>query len=171
MFRLPSCTTPVYQCIKGPVAPGRVHHKTKSVIMIMRPITNFFTLFTLAILAAPAMGWAQPAHWEMGLQEAATPVAERLHDFNDFLTIIISIITVFVTGLLIFVMIRFNAKAHPVPSTRTHNFILEIIWTVIPVVILIAIAVPSFKLLYYMDRTENPDMTLKVTGFQWYWGY
>src|SRR5688500_10689034 len=68
-------------------------------------------------------------------------------------------------------MIRFNSKAHPVPSTRTHNVILEIVWTVVPVVILITIAVPSFKLLYYMDRTENPDMTLKVTGFQWYWGY
>ena len=117
------------------------------------------------------MGWAEPAHWDMGFQEAATPVAERLHNFHDFLMVIITVIVVFVTGLLLFVMIRFNSKAHPVPSTRTHNVILEIVWTVVPVVILITIAVPSFKLLYYMDRTENPDMTLKVTGFQWYWGY
>ena len=139
--------------------------------MIMRRITAFFTLFTLAALFAPAMGWAEPAHWDMGFQEAATPVAERLHNFHDFLMVIITVIVVFVTGLLLFVMIRFNSKAHPVPSTRTHNVILEIVWTVVPVVILITIAVPFFKLVYYMDRTENPDKTLKVTGFQWYWGY
>jgi cytochrome c oxidase subunit 2 len=138
----------------------------------MRRIATFLALSALAILFAPSMGWAiEPQHWEMGFQEAATPVAARLHQFHHFVLIIISVIVAFVTGLLLFVIIRFNARANPTPSTRTHNVALEIVWTVIPVITLITIAVPSFKLLYYMDRTGNPEMTLKVTGYQWYWGY
>ncbi len=115
---------------------------------------------------------AEPKQALLGLQEAATPNMERLHWFHDHLLMyIITAIVIFVFVLLVWVVIRYNAKANPVPSKTTHNVLLEVIWTVIPVVILIVIAVPSYKLLYYLDRTAEPDMTIKVTGFQWYWTY
>jgi cytochrome c oxidase subunit 2 len=122
-----------------------------------------------AILSNPALAITQD--WQLGMQNAATPSADRLHSFHHFLLIIITGIVAFVTVLLLYVMVRFRAKANPNPSMTTHNVPLEIIWTVVPVLILIAIAIPSFKLLYYIDRTENPEMTLKVTGYQWYWGF
>lgn len=135
-------------------------------------LSLFVSLFSLALFAMPSLGFAgQPQDWQMNFQEAATPVAERLHSFHHFLLFIISGICIFVLALLLYVMIRFNSKTNPVPSATTHNVLLEIIWTVVPVVILIVIAVPSFKLLYYADRTDKPEMTLKVTGYQWYWGY
>ncbi len=127
-----------------------------------------------AMLAA---AWAegalaeQPVPWEMGLQPAATPVRERMDAFHNELLIIITLITLFVVCLLIYAMVRFNAKSHPVPSRVTHNTLLEVVWTTVPILILVAIAIPSFKLLYYDDRTEHADMTLKVTGHQWYWSY
>lgn len=133
--------------------------------------------FVVALLAIATVVWGSPAfaeavNKEMNMQEAASPVAEQLHHFHNFILMpIITAIVVFVLGLLIYVVIRFNAKANPVPSKTTHNVPLEIIWTVIPVLILIIIVVPSFKLLYFSDRTHTPDMTLKVTGYQWYWGY
>lgn len=138
-----------------------------------------FSLFLFAALmlgfAVLALGgaaaWAEPRPWGIGLQDPATPVAERLHEFHNMLLIIIAAIVLFVMGLLLYVMLRFNARANPKPSTTTHNVMLEVLWTVVPVVILIVIAVPSFKLLYYMDRTAEPEMTLKITGYQWYWGY
>lgn len=113
-------------------------------------------------------------HWQQGgtgMQEAASPVAEKLHEFHHLVMYIITAIVLFVLGLLIYVVLKFNAKDNPVPSKTTHNVLLEVIWTVIPVLILIVIVVPSFKLLYYSDRTHEPEMTLKVTGYQWYWGY
>ncbi|MDB5491055.1 MAG: Cytochrome c oxidase polypeptide [Micavibrio sp.] len=141
-------------------------------IMNMSRFVTFLSLFALALFALPSLGLAvQPVEWQMNFQEAATPVAERLHNFHHFLLYIISGICLFVLALLLYVIIRFNAKTNPVPSATTHNVLLEIIWTVVPVVILIVIAVPSFKLLYYADRTDKPEMTLKVTGYQWYWGY
>lgn len=140
----------------------------------MLRFSAFFSLLalTLAIMVLPDAGWAAEAYnWQLGFQEAATPVARRLHEFHHMVLIYITIIVIFVSALLLWVMIRYNAKANPVPSQTTHHVGLEILWTVVPVVILIMIAIPSFKLLYYMDRTENPEMTLKVTGYQWYWGY
>lgn len=130
----------------------------------------FFGLLALIFLF-PAMGHAEIHPWQYTFQEAATPVAARIHEFHNFVLVIITGIVIFVMGLLLFVMIRFNSKVNPTPSLTTHNVLLEVIWTVVPVIILIVIAVPSFKLLYYADRTENPEMTLKVTGYQWYWGY
>ena len=133
----------------------------------------FLSVFILALILAGLSdtAFASVHEWQLGFQAASTPVAERLHDFHNFLLVIISAIVAFVMILLLYVMIRFRAGANPVPSMTTHNVPLEIIWTVIPVLILILIAVPSFKLLYYLDRTENPDMTLKVTGNQWYWSF
>lgn len=124
-----------------------------------------------ATLAFPAFAANGPQPWEINFQPAATPVAERIHEFHMMLLYIITAITVFVMLLLLIVVVKFNAKANPKPSNVTHNVGLEIAWTAIPVLILLLIAVPSLKLLYYGDRTHNPDMTLKVTGYQWYWGY
>lgn len=114
---------------------------------------------------------SEPMPKQLGLQPAATPVMEQLTDFHNFILVIITAITLFVLALLIFIVIRFNAKANPEPQKFSHNTLIEVIWTVIPIVILIVIAIPSFKLLYYMDRTADPEMTLNVTGYQWYWGY
>lgn len=136
---------------------------------------HIWTLF-LAILGAGLMGALpalanEPVDWGLGFQPAATSSATRIHDFHNMLLVIISAIVLFVFVLLAYVALRFNARANPTPSKTTHNVLLEIIWTIVPVVILIVIAVPSFKILYQNDRIDKPDMTLKVTGHQWYWGY
>ncbi len=131
-----------------------------------------FALLTAGFLlidAGPALAQAHP--WQMGFQDAVSISAEHQHAFHNFLLWIISGISLFVLCLLIYVMARFNKRANPVPSQTSHNVLIEVIWTVIPIVILIVIAVPSFKLLYFTDRTPNPEMTLKITGYQWYWGY
>ena len=114
---------------------------------------------------------AGPVDWQMGFQEAASPVAERIHSFHTMLLYIISFVAAFVFALLLIVIVRFNAKANPKPALFAHNTPIEVLWTVVPVIILIVISVPSMKLLYYGDRTANPEMTLKITGYQWYWGY
>jgi cytochrome c oxidase subunit 2 len=121
-------------------------------------------------MAAQAFA-AAPEPWQLGLQEAASPVMEGIVAFHDMLLIIIFAIAIFVTCLLGFVMYRFSEKRNPTPSRTTHNTILEVFWTVVPILILVVIAVPSFRLLYYMDKTVKPEMTLKVTGSQWFWSY
>ncbi|MBB4287174.1 cytochrome c oxidase subunit II [Roseospira goensis] len=124
----------------------------------------------LAVLPATALA-AQPTPWQMWSQPAATPTMARIDDLHGFLTWIMVGITVLVMGLLGFAMWRFHHRRNPVPSQRTHNTPLEIVWTVIPIAILLVVAVPSFNLLYYMDRTTEADMTVKVVGHQWYWSY
>ncbi len=114
---------------------------------------------------------AEPKPWELGFQPAATPITQRIDAFNTELLVIIFVIAGFVLALLLYVIVRFNARRNPVPSHNTHNTVLELLWTIIPIVILIAIAVPSFKLMYYMDRVPPHAMTIKVTGHQWYWSY
>jgi cytochrome c oxidase subunit 2 len=125
----------------------------------------------LALMAAPAAWAEQPVDWQLGMVEGATPVRDQIESFHNELLVIITLITVFVMALLIYAMVKFNAKRHPVASTTTHHTLLEIIWTAAPVLILVSIAIPSFKLLYYENRTEKADFTLKVTGHQWYWSY
>lgn len=125
----------------------------------------------LVVGVMPALADGVPVDKGYFLQPAATSSAERIHEFHNMLMYIITAIVIFVFVLLAIVVVRFNAKANPTPSKTTHNVLLEVIWTVVPVVILIVIAVPSFKLLYQNDRIEKPEMTLKVTGYQWYWGY
>lgn len=130
------------------------------------------TLFSFFCSTIQAVAQDSATPTQLGLRQAATPQMERITAFHDdILMWIITAIVIFVTLLLIWVAIKYNAKAHPTPSKTTHNVLLEIIWTVLPVVILIVIAIPSFKMLYYLDRVEEPEMTLKVTGYQWYWGY
>ncbi len=124
-----------------------------------------------ASAALAANGHAEP--WQMGLQEAVTPVAEGIHWFhNGLLLPIITVITLFVLALLIIVMVKFNAKANPVPSKTTHNTMIEVVWTVVPILILVAIAIPSFRLLYFQRVIPAADMTIKVIGNpSWNWTY
>ena len=96
---------------------------------------------------------------------------ERIHEFNTLLTIIIVVISIFVLALVSFIVLRFRASRNPTPSKTSHNTVLEVLWTVVPIMILVVIAVPSFRLLYFADRTGNPEMTIKAIGHQWYWEY
>ena len=114
---------------------------------------------------------AAPQPWEMGLQPAASPVKHALNDFHNLLLVIITGIALLVLALLVVVVVRFNAKRNPTPSTTSHNTLLEVAWTVVPVIILIVIAIPSFRVLYMMEVTPEAEMTIKVTGRQWYWDY
>jgi cytochrome c oxidase subunit 2 len=116
-------------------------------------------------------GSGQPSPWQMGLQGAATPVMEDLVTFHDALLYVITAITVFVLALLLVIMVRFNRRANPTPSRTTHNTLIEVIWTVVPIIILTGIAIPSFKLLFYEQNIPTADLTLKATGNQWYWTY
>jgi cytochrome c oxidase subunit 2 len=107
----------------------------------------------------------------MGMQHSYGPIKDHVIELHNLVLVIITLITLFVGLLLIWVMIRYNSLRNPVPSQTSHNTVLEVAWTVIPVLILVVIAIPSFRLIYYQDRTPNPDMTIKVTGHQWYWEY
>jgi cytochrome c oxidase subunit 2 len=119
--------------------------------------------------AQPVIG--VPHDWQVGFPRAFTPLMERVESLNDLLLVIISLISAFVLALLLYVMWRFHASRNPQPSTVTHNTVLEILWTIVPILILVVIAVPSFRLLYYGDKAQDAAMTVKVTGHQWYWSY
>jgi cytochrome c oxidase subunit 2 len=130
-------------------------------------------LGALLLLATTGSAFAAegPRPWQMVFRDAATPTMEKITEFHDLLFIIIVVITLFVLALLLYVAVKFNEKANPTPSKTTHNALLEVAWTTIPIIILVVIAVPSFKLLYFADSTKDAEMTLKVTGHQWYWSY
>ena len=113
----------------------------------------------------------QPSPWQIDLQPAASVVAEQIYSFNILLIAVEVGISVFVLVLMGYIMFRFRAKRNPQPSKRSHNSVLEVIWTAAPVLILVIVAIPSLKLLFFMDRTHDADMTLKVVGHQWYWSY
>jgi cytochrome c oxidase subunit II len=125
----------------------------------------------LATGGAAVAGLGQPSEWQFGLQQSVTPVMDNIVWFHDFLLYIITAIAGFVLALLIIVMVRFNARANPTPSRTTHNTLVEVLWTIIPIVILLVIAVPSFKLLFLQLNTPSADLTVKATGKQWYWSY
>ncbi len=116
-------------------------------------------------------GLGQPTPWELGLQDAASPIMADIIGFHTFLLWVITAITVFVLALLLIIMIRFNARANPTPSRTTHNTPLEVVWTIVPVIILVLIAIPSFRLLFTELDVPTPDLTVKATGKQWYWSY
>jgi len=127
-------------------------------------------------IVAAALAWANtasalPYNYELGMQPAASPVMERIESFHTLLVYIIVAISVFVLALLVWIVVRYNARANPVPSKTHHNSLLEVAWTIIPVIILVIIAVPSFKLLYYEAEIPKPDLTIRVIGKQWYWTY
>jgi cytochrome c oxidase subunit 2 len=112
-----------------------------------------------------------PTAWGMGLQDSGGPIKDAISSFNSLVFWIIVGITVFVFVLLAWCVYRFRAEANPTPSTTSHNTLLEVAWTVVPVLILVVIAIPSFRLIYYQDRTPNADLTISVQGRQWYWNY
>ena len=136
----------------------------------VQAVSALFVFAIFALFAGPSSA-QYPQPWQLGMQAPGSAVKDRIHDLHNLLLVIITVITAFVLVLLVYVMVRFRASANPVPTRTTHNTAIEILWTVIPVVILIVIAIPSFKLLYFEDRTPNAEMTLKVTGHQWYWSY
>jgi cytochrome c oxidase subunit 2 len=126
------------------------------------------------ILAAPvALAAGAPKPWEIGMQAGVTPVSSSLESFFNELVIITTLIAIFVTALIVYVCVRYNERRHPVPSTTTHNTLLEVVWTAVPVLILVAIAIPSFKLIFFMGeaQAQKPTMSLNVTAHQWYWTY
>jgi cytochrome c oxidase subunit II len=142
-------------------------------------IVNWVLAATAAFVVslwAGSSAWAQgvvggPQPWELGMQRSYGPIKDRVIELHDLVLVIITLITLVVTGLLIWVMYRYNSRRNPVPSQTSHNTILEIAWTVVPVLVLVVIAIPSFRLIYYQDRTPDPDLTIKVTGHQWYWEF
>jgi cytochrome c oxidase subunit 2 len=113
----------------------------------------------------------QPAPWEYKLQGSATEVMDFITAFHNGLLIVITLITLFVLGLLVTVIVKFNAKSNPVPSRTTHNTLIEVAWTLIPVLILVGIAIPSFRLLFLQLDIPKADLTIKATGNQWNWTY
>ncbi len=144
--------------------------------MGMRLVKNGFWAVAALLMAWPAMAsetttLGVPTPWAMGLQASGGPIKTAVHDFNEMVFWIMVAITVFVALLLAWVMFRYSAKRNPVASQTSHHTGLEIAWTVIPVLILIVIAIPSFRLIYYQDRTRDADMTINVQGRQWYWNY
>jgi cytochrome c oxidase subunit 2 len=130
------------------------------------------TVFAAGAAALAATGeTGQPHPWQFGFQAPVTPVMDDIVWFHSVLLWIIAAITLFVLGLLVIVIVRFNARANPVPSRTTHNTTIEVLWTVVPVLILVTIAVPSFRLLFYQLKVPPADLTVKVTGKQWFWSY
>ena len=119
--------------------------------------------------AQPIVG--VPHDWQMNFPPAYTPLMEKVESLNDLLLIIISLICAFVAALIIYAVWRFHASRNPVATTTTHNTVIEIAWTVLPILILVIIAIPSFRLLYYGDKATDAAFTVKVTGHQWYWSY
>jgi cytochrome c oxidase subunit 2 len=134
----------------------------------------FAAAAVVAVIADSGSAFAELGHsvpWQMDLQSAATPVMEQITTFHDFLLWIIGLISLFVLALLVIVIVRFNARSNPVPSRTTHNTPIEVLWTITPVIILLVIAVPSFRLLFLQTTLPKPDLTVKATGKQWFWSY
>jgi cytochrome c oxidase subunit 2 len=126
---------------------------------------------TLATGGVAVAELGQPEPWEWHLQASASPVMDNIVWFHNFLFVLITVITLFVLALLVIVVVKFNARANPVPSRTTHNTLIEVVWTLVPVLILVGIAVPSFRLLFLELDVPKADLTVKATGKQWYWSY
>lgn len=153
--------------------------------MAIRKVAAVAAAFVVGLAAWLNAAWAdQPREWQLNLQEAASPLMDRIQSFHTLLLYIIFGVSVLVLALLIWVMVRYNSRANPTPSKTTHNTMIEVVWTVVPILILVVIAVPSFRLLYYSDKApvENrdaakgplepgPTITIKARGHQWYWSY
>ncbi len=137
-------------------------------------IFGFFSVLAvigLGLMSADAALADQPRPWQMGFQEAVTPIMHEITGFHNFLLWIIGVVSVFILILLVIIAVRFNARANPVPAKFSHNTLIEVVWTFVPIVILLVIAIPSFRLLYHQDVIPEADMTLKATGSTWLWTY
>jgi cytochrome c oxidase subunit 2 len=124
----------------------------------------------LTILGGPVLA-GEPQPWQIGFQEPGSPTMERIVGFHTGLLWLISAISLFVLALLLWVIYRYRESRNPTPSRTTHHTLIEVAWTVVPVIILVIVFIPSYRLMTYTDRVEDADMTLKVVGHQWYWSY
>ena len=132
---------------------------------------KYFTALVFTLMTQNSYAKGQASDWQLSFQEAASPLMSELIGLHDFIFWIITFITIFVFVLLAYVCVKFSAKNNKKPSTTTHNSLIEVAWTVIPVIILVVISIPSFKLLYKQNDFSKIDMTIKATGYTWYWGY
>ncbi len=139
------------------------------ILSFLTSVVAFLAVSATAFAAGPAV--EGPTPWELDFQPAASPVMERIEGFHSLLMWVITLITLLVLALLLICAYKFRESRNPVPSKRSHNTLLEIVWTAVPVLILVIIAVPSFKLLYYKNTVPPSALTVKVTGHQWYWSY
>lgn len=141
-------------------------------MLVLKRLITFIATSVPVFAAGVALAASgQPEPWQLGLQKGATPVMDDIIWFHDFLLWVISAITIFVLALLVIVVVKFNARSNPVPSRTTHNTAIEVLWTVVPVLILVTIAVPSFRLLFFQLNMPKADVTVKATGKQWFWSY
>ena len=131
---------------------------------------KIYRLILMFLVSATSYADA-PKPWQIDFQEAATPVMEKIASLHDFLMLIMTSIVAVVIFLLAYVCLRYNAKANPVPNKFSHNVMIEIVWTIIPVILLVIIAIPSFRTLHYVEHAPKADLTVKVVGYQWYWHY
>lgn len=137
----------------------------------MKTFHRFLAVFSIfATFAGNALA-DYPRPWQIGFQEAVTPVMEKINEFHNVLLVVIYAIGIFVFLLLAYTCIRFSAKNNPTPSKNTHNTLIEILWTAIPVIILVILSIPSMRTLYFAQKVDDADMTIKVIGNQWYWSY
>ena len=136
---------------------------------MLRKLIGIGAGFAGALASGAAL--AMPYNWQLGFQPAASPVMQQIEDFHHLVLIIITAVTLFVLALLVWIILRYNQRANPVPSKVSHNTTLEIIWTLVPVIILVIIAIPSFKLLYFEADIPTPDLTIQAIGHQWSWTY
>jgi len=144
---------------------------TKPMQFFRRLMAVCTAILSAGAMAAPGAMAQQPRPWQMGFQQSFSPVMDRIESLHTGVLWVITIITLFVGALLVVVMLKFNRKANPTPSQTSHHTGLEIAWTVIPILILVGIAIPSFRLVFFQDRTNDAAMTIKVTAHQWYWEY
>ena len=140
-------------------------------LVLSRLIACVSALVVLMAASVALAALGHPTPWQTGLQDAGSPVMENIIWFHRLLLIVTTLITVVVLALLVWVMVRFNQRAHPEPSRTTHQTSVEVAWTVIPIAILVFIAVPSFRLLFLEQNIPPADVTVKATGKQWYWSY
>ena len=140
----------------------------------MKVFSRLTAIAVIALFAGAGTAFAglgQPTPWQLGLQDSASPVMDQIAWFHTYVLWIVTAITIFVLALLVIIIVRFNSSANPTPTRTTHNTPLEVIWTIVPVIILVFIAFPSFKLLLLELDVPTPDLTVKATGKQWYWSY
>ena len=140
--------------------------------MMYKNLMNKAVIYILVLLTSNSLLAEQPKDWQLGFQKTASKSMDDIVWLHDYILLpIIAAITAFVLFLVIYSCIRFRASRNPTASTTTHNTMIEIIWTLVPCIILIIIAVPSFKILYSQDKIPPVDVTIKAVGYQWYWGY
>lgn len=156
----------------NPGAKGEIPHKAPGLPRSATLCSRFLamTAWLTLLLNYPTLA-AVPQPWQMGFQPAASPMMEGVAHMHNLLLVVITCIALFVGALLSYVMVRFRASRNPIPAKTSHHTLLEVVWTMIPVLVLTVIAIPSLKLLFSMDKAQNATMTVKAIGHQWYWTY